>query len=199
MQLTKFRIALILTTVLLLVSCKTPQQIAVQDQQHLQENVRAQEQQLHSLQQQVNLLQSQMTRQQTGANRRTENDESDVSETVTEEFDTTQPVDSATGTPPLKSRRTEKRDRKAQSVATETEETHTEQQTGQQLEIQHSAEDSITAQSDVEREKESRTNVKQKTGLNWWQTTLCTIGGACILAFLIWLAIKILKRYVKPF
>ena len=199
MRLTKFRIVLGLMTALLLVSCKTPQQMAVQDQQYLQENVRAQEQQIHNLQQQVNLLQQQMIQQQTERNLQMENKTNDVSEIVTEVFDTTQPVDSTTGTPPLKKRVTEKHDQHSEVSTTETEKTKTEQQTSQHVDVHHEATDSITENSDVEREKKSRTDAKEKTGLNWWQTTLCTIGGACLLALLIWIGIKILKRYVKPF
>lgn len=140
-----------------------------------------------------------MTRQQTGTNRLTESDISDVSETITEEFDTTLPVDSTTGTPPLKSRVTEKHDRKAQTRSEENEQTHTEQQSAQVVEATQAEADSLTAESNTERETESRTKAKHKTGLNWWQTTLCTIGGFCLLALLVWLAIKIIKRYVKPF
>ncbi|MGN0235824.1 MAG: hypothetical protein ACI4BD_05900 [Paludibacteraceae bacterium] len=140
-----------------------------------------------------------MIHQQQEANRRTEANESDVSEIVIEDFDTTLPVDSATGTPPLKSRRTERRDRQAQSVSTEAEHSHTEQHTERQWEARQAEQDSLTAQSNVERETESETDTRQETGLNWWQTTLCTIGGVCLLALLAWLAIKILKRYLKPF
>lgn len=199
MLLTKFHIALIPMIVLLLVSCKTPQQTTVQDQQSLQESVKEQEQQIHNLQLQMNLLRSQVDQQKTEANRHMESKANDVSETITEEFDTTQPVDSSTGTPPLKSRKTEKHDRKSQTTSTEKEETHTTQQATSQSDLQQSVMDSITNKTDIDREKENQSEAIQKTGLNWWQTTLCTIGGFCLLALLVWFAIKIIKRYVKPF
>lgn len=140
-----------------------------------------------------------MTRQEQEITRRTEANENDVSETVIEEFDTSLPVDTATGTPPLKSRRTERRDRQAQSVATETARSRTEEQTERQWEVQQAEQDSLTAQRNTVRKTDSETNTRQETGLNWWQTTLCTIGGICLLALILWLAIKILKRYLKPF
>ena len=140
-----------------------------------------------------------MTRQEEKTTRRTEGNENDVSETVIEEYDTSQPVDSNTGTPPLRIRRTEKRNRQAQAVSTETEATHTAQQTDRQWERHLAEQDSLTAQSNVNRETKTETDTQQKTGLNWWQTTLCTIGGTCLLALILWLAIKILKRYLKPF
>ena len=140
-----------------------------------------------------------MTRQEQETTRRTEANENDVSETVIEEFDTSQPVDTATGTPPLKSRRTEKREHKAQSVATETARSRTEEQTERQWEVQQAEQDSLTAQRNTVRKTDSETDTRQETGLNWWQTTLCTIGGICLLALILWLAIKILKRYLKPF
>lgn len=199
MLLTKFHIVPILTIVLLLVSCKTPQQMSVQDQQSLQENVRAQEQQIHSLQEQMNLLQFQMTQQKIGASKQMESEEKDVSETITEEFDTTQPIDSVTGTPPLKSRKTEKHDKKTQSSSVENVETNTKQQAVIQSDLQQVKNDSTANDVNINREKESQTETEQKNGLNWWQTTLCTIGGLCLLVLLIWLAIKIIKRYVKPF
>ena len=199
MQSTKSLIVLIPTIALSLASCKTPREIAVQAQQHLQENARVQEQQIHRLQDQLSLLQSQMTRQEEKTTRRTEGNENDVSETVIEEYDTSQPVDSNTGTPPLRIRRTEKRNRQAQAVSTETEATHTAQQTDRQWERHLAEQDSLTAQSNINRETKTETDTQQKTGLNWWQTTLCTIGGTCLLALILWLAIKILKRYLKPF
>ena len=140
-----------------------------------------------------------MTRKEQETTRRTEANENDVSETVIEEFDTSLPVDTATGTPPLKSRRTERRDRQAQSVATETARSRTEEQTERQWERHLAEQDSLTAQSNINRETETETDTQQKIGLNWWQTTLCTIGGTCLLALILWLTIKILKRYLKPF
>lgn len=126
-------------------------------------------------------------------------DAREVAQVITEEFDTTQPVDSNTGTPPLRIRRTEKRNRQAQAVSTETEAIHTAQQTDRQWEVQQAEQDSLTAQRNTVRETDSETDARQETGLNWWQTTLCTIGGICLLALILWLAIKILKRYLKPF
>ena len=199
MQSTKSLFVLIPTIVLSLASCRTAQQTAVAQQQSLRANAERQEQQIHRLQQQVSLLQSQMIHQQQEANRRTEANESDVSETVIEEYDTSLPVDSTAGTPPLKSRRTERRDRRCLSVSTEAEHRHTEQQTDRQWEVQQAEQDSLTAQSNVERETESETDTRQHTGLTWWQTTLCTLGATALIILLVWIALKILKRYLKPF
>lgn len=86
-------------------------------------------------------------------------------ERVTEVFDTSQPTDSATGTPPLLSRTTEKRGRQTQSASRE-EERHTKNdtlrgQTHREAALQESEAAAIgqesRAQSDEKTKEEKRT------------------------------------------
>lgn len=199
MQSTKSLFVLIPTIVLSLASCRTPQQTAVAQQQSLRANVERQEQMLRSLQTQMQQLQSLQLRQQMQTNRRTQTRDDDLSEIITEDFDTTQPVDTATGTPPLKSRRTEKRNRHAQTQTADAQEVQTEQNATRQTDLQHTGQHTATATQTARCHDETQTDTRQHTGLTWWQTTLCTLGATALLILLVWIALKILKRYFKPF
>lgn len=188
-----------LTTALSLASCKTPQQTAVQHRQLLRENAERQEQMLRRLQTQVEEIQARQMCQQTASNQRTQTRTDDLSEVITEEYDTTQPVDSATGTPPLKSRIIEKRNQRTQTQTAATQNTRTKQTDHRQSTMHHTEQDTATATETAQCHTDTQTDTQQHTGLNWWQTTLCTIGGTCLLALLLYLALKLLKRYIKPF
>lgn len=188
-----------LTTALFLLSCKTPQQTAVQQRQLLRENAERQEQMLRSLQTQVEEMQARQICQQTESNQRTQTRADDLSEVITEEYDTTQPVDSATGTPPLKSRIIEKRNQRTQTQTAAAQETRTEQTDHRQSTLHHTEQDTATATETAQCHTDTQTDTQQHTGLNWWQTTLCTIGAVVIVALLLYLAFQVLKRYIKPF
>lgn len=93
-------------------------------------------------------------------------------EIVTEvtEFDTSLPVDPATGTPPVKrkTKQTRKAATQAQQVTTANTETV----------------GSSTMSADTAEKENTATHSEEEArrGLNWWQTALCAIGLIAILA-----------------
>ena len=113
-------------------------------------------------------------------------------ETTTEVFDTTQPVDSITGTPPLKSRTTEHRRTKTQEQATASEQLDT-QSGSTQITEQYQEEQTET---DTAIEGDTHIEVEQRYGMTWFQKTLCYIGVAAIVLLLLWIVWRLLKRYL---
>lgn len=113
-------------------------------------------------------------------------------ETTTEVFDTTLPVDSITGTPPLKSRTTEHRRTKTQEQATASEQLDT-QSGSTQITEQHQEEQTET---DTAIEGDTHIEVEQRYGMTWFQKTLCYIGVAAIVLLLLWIVWRLLKRYL---
>lgn len=111
---------------------------------------------------------------------------------TTEEFDTSQPTDTLTGTPPLKSRRTETRRRIS----------HEQEQTAATSDLQGSTVQTIDAQSAERTEQTSRTDSRTQTeteerfGMTWAQKTLCNIGIAVLAGAVLWLVVRLLKRYL---
>lgn len=119
-------------------------------------------------------------------------DKDEEVETTTEVFDTTLPVDSLTGTPPLKSRTTEHRRTKTQEQATASEQLDTQSGSMQTTEQRHE-EQTVT---DTAIEGDTHIEVEQRYGMNWLQKTLCYIGIAAIVLLLLWIAWRLLKRYL---
>ena len=119
-------------------------------------------------------------------------DENEEVETVTEVFDTSQPTDSLTGTPPLKSRTTEHRRTKSQEQTHATEQLDTQSGSVETTEQQHE-EQTVT---DTAIEGDTHTEVEERYGMNWLQKTLCYIGVAAIVLLLLWVAWRLLKRYL---
>ena len=111
---------------------------------------------------------------------------------TTEEFDTSQPTDTLTGTPPLKSRRTETRRRIS----------HEQEQTAATNDLQGSTVQTIEAQSAEQAEESERTDCRTETeteerfGMTWAQRTLCNIGIAVLAGAVLWLVVRLLKRYL---
>lgn len=111
---------------------------------------------------------------------------------TTEEFDTSQPTDTLTGTPPLKSRRTETRRRIS----------HEQEQTAAMSDLQSSTVQTIEAQSAEQAEESERTDRRTETeteerfGMTWGQKTLCNIGIAVLAGAVLWLVVRLLKRYL---
>lgn len=93
-------------------------------------------------------------------------------EIVTEvtEFDTSRPVDPATGTPPVK--RKAKQTRKAATQAQQVTTANTETVGSSTLSAEGTEKENMAIHSEEE----------ARRGLNWWQTALCTIGFIVILA-----------------
>lgn len=111
---------------------------------------------------------------------------------LTEEFDTSQPTDTLTGTPPLKSRRTETRRRIS----------HEQEQIAATSDLQGSTVQTLEAQSAEQTEASERTDcsteteTEQRFGMTWAQKTLCNIGIAVIVGGVLWLVVRLLKRYL---
>ena len=111
---------------------------------------------------------------------------------TTEEFDTSQPIDTLTGTPPLKSRRTETRRRIS----------HEQEQTAATSDLQGSTVQPLEAQSAERTEESSRTDshteteIEERFGMTWAQRTLCNIGIAVLVGAVLWLVVRLLKRYL---
>lgn len=98
-------------------------------------------------------------------------------EIVTEvtEFDTSRPVDRATGTPPVK--RKTKQVRKAATQAQQVTTANTETVGSSILSVEGTEKENMATHSEEE----------ARRGLNWWQTALCAIGIIVILAGALWL------------
>ena len=111
---------------------------------------------------------------------------------TTEEFDTSQPTDTLTGTPPLKSRRTETRRRIS----------HEQEQIAATSDLQGSTVQTLEAQSAEQTEESERTDrsteteTKQRFGMTWAQRTLCNIGIVVLAGAILWLVARILKRHL---
>lgn len=106
----------------------------------------------------------------------------EVIETETTEYDTEKPVDPVTGLPPVLRRQKQirRQDTNVQSTQTEARQT----------------ESGIIAQSRQEEETDVTNAVlsEQRSGLPWWQKTLCWIGGAGFLFLLTRVYFRMFKR-----
>ena len=163
---------------------KTITQLAEQIE-HLRETQRSIDRQLLAIQ-----TDSFAQRIRAESDRRFDADEEIV--TTTEEFDTSQPTDTLTGTPPLKSRRTETSRRLS----------HEREQTTATSDLQGSNVLTLEVQS-AEQEQESEridhsteTEIEKRFGMTWAQRTLCNIGIVVLAGAILWLVARILKRHL---
>lgn len=102
--------------------------------------------------------------------------------TVVVEYDTSRPVDSSSGTPPVQ--RTIRQTRRTTTTARQDAQTDTKA-TAKATADEASAE---KEQTTVQAEEHTR------RGLNGWQQILCYAGAAAILGLVVWLAGRRLKR-----
>ena len=112
--------------------------------------------------------------------------------TTTEVFDTSQLTDSLTGSPPLKSRTTEHR-RTVSQVKEQASETSDVQSRSEQN-IEQLREEQTTTYTAIE--SDTHTEIEERYGMTWLQRTLCYIGIGAIAALLLWVAWRLLKRYL---
>lgn len=115
--------------------------------------------------------------------------------TVTEEFDTSQPVDTTTGTPPIKKRSTEQRRRATQQQDSSKIVSDIRSISTVELECQ----DKEDLMTDTVADIDIETETDERFGMSWIQKTFFYLGIAALICFLLWIAWKILKRYLKPF
>lgn len=122
-------------------------------------------------------------------------------ERITEIYDTTQPIDSATGTPPLKSRVTErsesreKNDTRQQSEASST--ARTEADIGTASDLSKTAATSEREEQEEKAEAANREERKESGTL----VVLEIAAGGVIALFLLWLLITVgraIKSFSKP-
>lgn len=112
--------------------------------------------------------------------------------TTTEEFDTSQPVDSLTGDPPLKARTVEHR--RTMSQQTEHASETNDVQSGSVLSAEQRHEAHTVTDTAIE--SDTHSEVEQRFGMTWLQKALCCIGIATLAAFLLRIAWRLLKRYL---
>lgn len=119
------------------------------------------------------------TKETTATQTERSRDEEVTTEVV--EFDTSRPVDSSTGTPPVK--RTIRQTRR--TTATARQDVHTD------TEVTAKA----TADAAAAEKEEATVHAEEHTrrGLNGWQQILCYTGAAAILGLVVWLAGRRLK------
>lgn len=121
--------------------------------------------------------------------------------TTTREYDTDKPVDPATGTPPLKRETTQTRRKVDAGRQEQTTSRTTDQQHDVTADVTKEQTVGTTVQGNSQHRGDTVTEVKttEKRGLNTIQKVLCAIGGLTILVGLAWVAIKLKKRFYKPF
>lgn len=122
----------------------------------------------------------------------------EATERITEIFDTTQPADSTTGTPPLLSRITERSAAKSRSESREqTEvtaaESEAQTQTGEAT-LTHDADTSTATESHEATEANSR----EQRSDPWWLTGLKIVGFLVAGGFMLWLLCTVGKA-IKQF
>ena len=121
-----------------------------------------------------------------------------VTERVTEIFDTTQPTDSTTGTPPLLSRITEKSEASSRSESREQSEakaTGSETQTEAST-ATHSRDTAID--QEAESKEAGETERHEERCEPWWIAVLEIVGSIAAGGFLLWL-LCLVGRAIKQF
>lgn len=106
-------------------------------------------------------------------------------ETITEvtEFDTSLPVDPATGTPPVKKK------------TTQTKRTATQVQQAVEADCSTSAGSFQNKESFGKSDTVTTTEDTTRRGLNWMQSALCMAGIAAILTLIVWALVRRFKRH----
>lgn len=111
----------------------------------------------------------------------------EATERITEIFDTTQPSDSTTGTPPLLSRITERSTAKSRSESLE----HTEAIATDSTKASNSTAVTFTDDDDISSETESHeeteTKCHEKSREPWWLAGLKILGFLSVAGFVLWL------------
>lgn len=102
--------------------------------------------------------------------------------TVVVEYDTSRPVDSSSGTPPVQ--RTIRQTRRTTTTARQDAHTDTEATAKATVDAAAAEKEQTTVQAEE----------LTRRGLNGWQQILCYAGAAAILGLVVWLAGRRLKR-----
>lgn len=193
MRSTKYPLALIPPIVLCLTSCSVFRNQSRQTQ--TREEIRSLSEKVGNLEQSFRSVETEIRQLNLDASRRTDCLEVADVETVRETFDTDKPTDPATGTPPLKSRETQRRaarsattvSESARIAAAEKAETRDSSRTVMDS-LQSETAESLTESSEDIREE------AQKKGLSWWQKTLMYTGVTALTC----MAARILLKSYAP-
>ncbi len=118
--------------------------------------------------------------------------------TTTREYDTDKPVDPVTGTPPLKRETTETRRKTdlGQQEQTALQTADRQSEYAGRISGQQSDSMAIRGNSRGQVNTAAKIETAEKRGLNTTQRVLCSIGALAVLAGLVWLGRKLLKRYL---
>lgn len=114
-------------------------------------------------------------------------------ETLTREYDTSRPVDSLTGKPPLLRETTRRRHRtdslRDSARARQTETREAQVQTAGEL--QQREQSHLQGEADRTTQAEAATETESRRGLAWWQKALCLVG----VLTLIYILYRIFKNH----
>lgn len=127
----------------------------------------------------------------------TQRDSDEEIVTTIREYDTSQPTDTVTGTPPLKREITQTRRKVDTERQTQTAGQTTERQreTDTRVEVQQTDTTALHDNSQQQETAAVQTETREKRGASTWQRILRTLGGLAVLAALVWLGWR-LKRYL---
>lgn len=133
--------------------------------------------------------------------RQTTNRSDETVERVVEIFDTTQPTDTATGTPPLLSRTKERRSTQNQTDSREQTEATATGHIVADIDSHKTEEAQASRESNEQRQTAIDEKSREEKGRSWWVVALATLGATAITGFLVWLVftvIKAIKRFLNP-
>lgn len=196
MPLTRYRHALILPIALFLVSCSVSRNLT--SQTRTKEQIKALHEEVGRLDQNLLSMRTEIRELTIKGNRQTDRTDTEDVETVIETFDTDKPTDPGTGTPPLKSRTTERRGNRSTSKVNEV----TEIETGSRTDVRDSSRTEMDKglSETVESETDSKEDIREETpkkGPSWGQKTLMYCGIGAILFAVAWVVFKLYKpRFV---
>ena len=196
MLLNKYHRALILPIALFLVSCSAGRNLTSHSRNR--EETKALAEEVGRLEESILSIRTEIRQLGLESVRKTDLSETETVETVTENFDTDKPTDPETGTPPLKSRTTERRGNHSTSTVNE----RTELETSSRTEARDSSRAEVA--SGLSEALESKTESKEdfreeaaKKSLTWGQKTLMYCGIGAILFAVAWIFLKLYKpRFV---
>lgn len=121
----------------------------------------------------------------------------EATERVTEIFDTTQPPDSTTGTPPLAARIRERHEAKSRSDSRAKVEAAKGDSTATECEAHSRTDTADATQTEAETSGESATENREKRGASVGVTIAATLGGLLIAGFFIWLLATVAGAIIK--
>ena len=133
--------------------------------------------------------------------RQTKSRSDETVERVVEIFDTTQPTDTATGTPPLLSRTKERLRTQNQTDSREQTEAIATGHAKADIDSHKTEEAQSSRESNEQRQAAIDEKSREEKGRSWWVVALATLGAAAITGFLVWLVftvIKAIKRFLNP-